>query len=277
MPKPSGIWQVLPHGLLTRLADTVYTVNGQLDTLLGETTRRMTVVRLVGRRLAIFGAIALREEEMEKLEALGKPTFLIAPAGTRRLDVDAWLTRYPRLQLVDPPEARSKLGDVAGWSGDLHELDLGDPRVSLTLVPGTRGHEFALLVKSSSGKSLVLNELIFNLPRARGYRATLMQLAGLGPAPTIPPLVRLTRVRDKAALRDQLIAWAKLPGLERIVPCHGEPIERPREVLLQLARTLGSQGLPPVPAPTLSSPAAQRQEALSLVPSLQEYARRRAS
>jgi len=276
MPKPSGIWQVLPHGLLTRLADNVYTVNGRLDTLLGETTRRMTVVRLSGRRLALFNAIALREEEMEKLEALGKPTYLIAPRGARRLDVDAWLTRYPRLELVDPPHARSKLSDVAGWGSDEPAVDLGDPRVSLTLVPGMRGHEFALLVRTPTGKVLIVNELIFNLPRARGYRGALMRMVGLGPEPTIPPLVRLMLVRERAAVRDQLIAWAKLAGLERVVPCHGEPIERPRETLLELARTLGSEGLPPVPAAAAHEPT-QRYEALTLVPSLQEYARRHAS
>jgi hypothetical protein len=59
MPKPNDHWKILPHGALTQVTENLYTVTGQLRMPLGETTRRMTVVRLSGGRLAIFSAIAL--------------------------------------------------------------------------------------------------------------------------------------------------------------------------------------------------------------------------
>jgi hypothetical protein len=47
-------------------------------------------------------------------------------------------------------------------------------------------------------------------------------------------------VRDRTALRDHLRELAVLPGLARIVPCHGRVIDRsPGETLRAVAEALG--------------------------------------
>lgn len=71
MTAPYQHWQVLPHGTLTPLNDTILTVVGQIKMLAGELPRRMTVVRLLSGGLVIFSAIALDEDEMQTLENFG--------------------------------------------------------------------------------------------------------------------------------------------------------------------------------------------------------------
>ena len=228
--KPNESWKVRPHGRLTQLADNVYTVTGQLKMPLGETTRRMTIAKLADGRLAIYSAISLDEDEMRRIEMLGRPAFLIVPSGIHRMDAKPWKDRYPDLTVVAPAGARDKIGEVVAV--DCTQVHLGDPKVKLFAVPGTKDRELAMTV----GKTLVINDLIFNLPRLKSRVAQwLYRLFGFGPGhPTIPKLVAKKLVDDETVVKAQLTSWANA-GFDRILVAHGEPIENPRETLLALA------------------------------------------
>jgi hypothetical protein len=231
--KPHKSWEVLPHGDLEKLADNLYTVVGQLPMPLGTTPRRMTIARLAGDRLAIYSAIALDEARMRQLEDLGRPTFLIVPSGIHRIDAKPWKQRFPAIVVIGPGGAREPIGEVVHVDTTIG--DLGDPRVHVETIPGTDRRELAMIVETDSGKTLVVNDLIFNLPPARGLAGLGLRLLGFGPGhPTMPPLVKRKLIADESLVRMQLRAWANL-GLERILPAHGDPIENPRETLLALA------------------------------------------
>jgi hypothetical protein len=232
--QPNAKWTILPHGEITRLADNLHTVVGRLPMPFGETTRLMTIASLARGRLAIYSAIALDEAKMRELEALGEPAFLIVPSAIHRLDVKPWKMRYPNIVVVAPIGALEEVNEIV--SVDATEVDLGDPRVGLDVVAGTDGRELAMLVETDTGKTLVVNDLIFNLPKTKGVAGFGLRVLGFGPGkPSIPPLVRMKLVKDKSAVRAQLRAWAKLEGLERLIVSHGEPIENPKETLLGLA------------------------------------------
>src|SRR5690349_20996582 len=99
MPKFHEHWKVLPHGRLTEIDPNILTVVGNIHMPLTELPRRMTVARLAGRRLVIFSAIALDEENMRRLDAYGRPAFLVVPSDKHRLDARIWKDRYPALQV----------------------------------------------------------------------------------------------------------------------------------------------------------------------------------
>jgi hypothetical protein len=225
---------VLPHGPIEKLADNLYTVVGRLRMPLGETTRRMTIARLASGGLAIYSAIALDEPEMARLESFGHPEFLIVPSGLHRIDAKAWKDRYPNIIVIAPAGARDKVHEVVAI--DATRVDLGDRRVRIHPVPGTARRELAMLVETRNGKTtLVVNDLIFNLPRYKGLLRLGMRALGFKPGqPTIPKLVKKRLVTDDDAMRSQLRAWADL-DLERILVAHGAPIENARETLLELA------------------------------------------
>jgi hypothetical protein len=200
--------------------------------------RRMTVVRLSDSRLVVWSAIALDEKEMATLEAFGRPAFLIVPNDHHRLDAKAWKDRYPQVQVVAPEGSRAKVEEVVPV--DTTMPDFGDPDVQFLTVPGTRDHEAALVVRTPNGTTLVLNDLVGNIRDASGIDGWLLRLAGLaGEAAQIPRVVKLALIKDANALRAQLLQWAPMESMKRILVSHGEPIEaNTQRTLRELAGSL---------------------------------------
>jgi hypothetical protein len=231
-------WKVLPHGRLTAVDDDIMTVVGDLSMPLTRIPRRMTVVRLRDGRLVVFSAIALDDESMAVLESFGRPAFLIVPNGHHRLDAPAWKARFPDMQVVAPAGARSRVQKVVAV--DTTTPAFGDAGVDFVPVAGTREHEAALVVRKASGVTLVLNDIVGNVRNARGIGGAFLRLMGFaGDRASIPLLVRRVLVKDRSALRLQLLEWAGIVELKRVLVSHGEPIEGDaRQTLRTLAESL---------------------------------------
>jgi hypothetical protein len=201
----------------------------------------MTVARLRDGRIVVFSAIALEEREMKALERFGPPTFLIVPSDLHRMDAKIWKERFPRMLVLAPGGAYDKVNEIVHV--DATEFDFRDSTVRFVTVPGTDGHEAALVVASASGTTLVVNDLIWNIDNRPGFGGWLMKISGMtGQQPHFPPsLVAHRSIRDKPALRQQLEAWSDLYTLKRIIVSHGAIIDKnPGEVLRGLARQLAA-------------------------------------
>lgn len=238
MTRPFQDWKVLPHGKLSEIDENVLTVTGDIRMPMMSLPRRMTVVRVSGSRLIVFSAIALNEDEMTRLEAYGRPAFLVVPSDKHRLDAKPWKNRYPAMQVVAPEGARAKIEDVVPVDTIAPRFD--DANVEFVAVPGTRGHEAALVVRTPNGTTLVLNDLVGNIRKEPGSRAWLLQLAGFaGKEPQIPRVVKMVMIKDAGALRAQLMQWSEIESLKRILVSHGAPIDdNPRQILRNLAGSL---------------------------------------
>lgn len=240
MPKPFTEWTVLPHGKLTRLDDNLLSVTGDLHMPVGDFPRRMTVVRLHDGRLVVFSAIALDEAEMRALESFGEPSFLVVPNDIHRMDARIWKDRYPAMRVVAPAGVRKQVEEVVAV--DDTEPNFGDPQVQFVTVPGTKEREAALVVRTWSGTTLILNDLIWNMADRPGMGGWLFHVMGFtGKEPRIPAIVELREIKDKLALRDQLERWAEIPGLNRIIVSHGNIVNRDAKgVLDRLAESLAA-------------------------------------
>lgn len=240
MPKPFKEWTVLPHGKLMRVDENILAVGGDLHMPLGDFPRRMTVVRLAAGRLVVFSAIALHEREMQALEQFGTPAFLIVPNELHRMDAKIWKDRYAPMIVIAPPSVREKVEKVVAV--DQTAVDFGDPHVRFVVVPGTAEHEAALEVESSTGTTLVINDLIWNVKDRPGFGGLIFRLLGMtGDEPRIPSVVQLRAVKDKTALRNQLERWSQLRNLNRIIVSHGSIIVRdPAATLHHLAESLAA-------------------------------------
>jgi len=238
MPKAHQEWKVLPHGRLAEVDRNIWTVVGQIHMPFTELPRRMTVARLADGRLVVFSAIALLESSMATLESYGRPAFLVVPSDKHRLDAKIWKDRYPKIQVVTPEGSRKGVEDVVRV--DTTEPKFDDPSVQFVTVPGTGKHEAALLIHTPNGTTLVLNDLVGNIRNMEGFGGWFLRVTRFaGDEPQVPRPVLWTMVKDKAALRNQLLAWADLPTLRRILVSHGESIEyQPAEVLRDLAHSL---------------------------------------
>jgi hypothetical protein len=238
MTKPFQQWTVLPHGKLSQIDDNILTVVGEIHMPLMDLPRRMTVVRLNDARLVVFSAVALDEDEMAALEAYGRPAYLIVPSDKHRLDAKIWKDRYPQMQVVAPEGARAKVEEVVAVDTVTPRFE--DPNVQFAAVPGTRGREAALVVRSPGGTTLVLNDVVGNIRDASGFGGWLLHIAGFaGKEAQIPKVVKMAVIEDVSALRIQLLQWAEIESLKRILVSHGSPIdENPRQTLRDLAASL---------------------------------------
>ena len=210
MPKPFSEWTVLPHGKLARLDDNLLSVTGDLHMPVGDVPRRMTVVRLHDSRLIIYSAIALRRGGNARSGGfLESRLSWLSPNDIHRMDAKIWKDRYPALQVIAPAGVRKRVEEVVPVDETM--VDFGDPLVHFVTVPGTDEREAALVVKTWSGTTLVVNDLIWNLDDRPGFGGWLFRIMGFtGHEPHIPTVVELREIKDKPALRGQLERWARI-------------------------------------------------------------------
>lgn len=218
MAADASAWSVLDHGPIVRLTERLWWVQGALPGM--SLKRVMSVARLQSGGLAIHGAIALREPERAQLEAWGKPELLIVPSGIHRLDAPRYKQRYPELRVLAPSGSRDKVAEVVPVDGTYQDF-IPDGVLELRNLPGVGEREGLMLVRSDDGLSLVFNDVVMNMDSKRdllGYLFT--TLLGSAPGPRVSRLSKLLLVKDRAALRAELLRLAALPDLARLIVAH---------------------------------------------------------
>ena len=211
-------WKVREHGPLEQLADNVWRVEGALP---GMSLRRtMTVVRRGDGSLLLHSPIALDEARRRELEALGPIAVLVVPNAGHRLDAPAYKNRYPSVLIFCPRGARRKVSELVPVDGTYDDY-ADDGIVRFETLDGTGEQEGALIVRSTDGVSLVLNDVVMNMDTKKDVLGYLFTTAfGSAPGPRISRLVRLIFVKNQPALRQHLERLAGLPDLERLIVSH---------------------------------------------------------
>ena len=218
MANASNGWKVLPHGPIERLADNLWSVTGALRGMSLE--RVMAVARRSDGKLVIHSAIAMDEDRMRELEALGEPAFLVVPSRAHRLDAPAYKTRYPSIRVFAPRGARKAVAAKVPVDGTYEDFP-ADDAVSLTMLHGFKQQEGVMVVRSPDGTTLVFNDAVFNMDKKRdplGFFFT--SLLGSAPGPRVSRLVKLLYVDDRAAFRRDLEGFAETKDLARVMVAH---------------------------------------------------------
>jgi hypothetical protein len=216
MKQADTAWKVLPHDPIEKLTENVWRVEGALPHF--SMRRVMTVARMKDGRLVIHSAMALDEPSMRALEAWGDPAFLLVPHARHRMDAPRYKERYPALRVLATRGVVEKANEVVPVDGTYEDFR-GDDTVHLETLRGIKHAEGAMIVRSTDGVTVVLNEVVFDLkPRKDLVGRLLTALIGLGPRVT--PVVKLELVRDAAALRADLERLAATPELRRLIVSH---------------------------------------------------------
>ena len=202
--------------------------------------RVMTVVRVSDGRLVVHNAMALDEDSMRRLEAWGKPSVMLVPSAIHRLDARAYKQRYPDMTVYAPAGARQAVSDVVALDGAFEDF-APLPELRLETLSGVASAEGAMVVKSSDGTTVVLNDALFNMDKKKdllGYLFT--TLMGSAPGPRVSRLARLLLVKDRKALRRDFERFAALADLVRLIVAHEKVASGPgaRQALLQAAEYL---------------------------------------
>lgn len=238
MPKFHTEWTVFPHGPVEKIDDGILSVEGEIRMPLGRFPRRMTVVALRDGRTVVFSPVALREAAMREVEEFGTLSFLIVPNGFHRLDSRIWKQRYPDMKVICPPGAKARVEQAVAV--DATTDILADTAVEFVIVPGMGEAEGALIVRREGRRTLILNDIISNVRHPEGLGANIIaRLFGFGVKhPQMAREVKWLFVENKQALSAQLREWAAMRDLKRVIPSHGDIIERPGPVLERVANDL---------------------------------------
>jgi hypothetical protein len=238
MAKASDAWKVLSHEPLVHLSNNLLWARGSLPGM--SLKRTMVVVRLGDGRLVIHNGIALEENGMAEIERFGAPSFLIVPNGGHRLDAPAYKRRYPGLRVFTPRGSRDRVQQVVGVDGTYEDFPASDI-VRFETLHGVTEAEGAMIVQSSDGVSVVLNDCMFNMDRKRDPLGFLFTtVLGSAPGPRVSRLAKLVYIKDKKALRSDFERFAELPDLVRVIVAHEKVASGPdaRAALLKAATYL---------------------------------------
>jgi hypothetical protein len=233
----SSEWKVAPHGPIEKLSPRVWRVQGEVP---GAPLQRvMTVAKRGDGKLVVHSAIAMGEAEMKELDAWGPVGFIVVPNGFHRLDAPRYAARYPDAQVLAPAGSRAKVDEVVKTHGSTDELP-GDSHVSFLAGEGVAAKEAIMVVKDEDGVTLVLTDIVFNMPHQPGFSGfVLRHLAKSSGGPRVSNVARLLLVKDKKALAAQLRELAGIPNLRRVIVGHHETIEKePAKVLRDVADSL---------------------------------------
>ena len=153
------------------------------------------------------------------------------------LDARVFHERFPAARVICPAGSRKKVEEVVPVSGT-YDDEPEDPVVRFETLDGTRRGEGAMIVTDGGGTTLVLNDLVFNMPHASGFTGfVLRRVTGSSGGPKMSRIARWFIARDKPALKTHLEKLAGLPALRRVIVSHHEVIDQPG-VLREIAATL---------------------------------------
>jgi hypothetical protein len=228
-------WKVLAHCAIEEISDNLWRVEGSLPDM---PLRRVMTVARRDNELLVHNAICLDEASMKRMEQWGTPHVLIVPNGWHRLDARVWKKRCPNAKVYCPSGARKRVEQVVAVDGDYSAFPNTDD-VSVEYVQGVKEAEGVMKVRSSDGVTLVLNDVLFNMPHLPGMKGWVPRLMGSSGGPKVTRFCRLMMVKDRRALRDHFERLASLPDLKRIIVSHHEMIRSDAPgVLERVAATL---------------------------------------
>jgi hypothetical protein len=217
MAKPPRPWIVTKHGPLQKLEDNLWVVEGQVPGV--PFHRRMSIIKRADGTLLFFNAIPLEEAALAEVKAWGKPAILVVPHDQHMIDAHAFAEKLA-LQVYGPKECEAKMRVRADVSGTLESVP-SDPSMRIEPVAGVKNGEPAIIVTSGNGRtSLLVSDVLMN--NAPGSIGLLPRMMGFVGRAKVVPVFRMMFLKDKKALKAQLGRWAQLPGLDHLVPCHGD-------------------------------------------------------
>jgi hypothetical protein len=221
MPKPPRPWIVTRHDPIEKLEDNLWAVQGDVPGV--PIRRRMFIIKRSDGTLVFFGmAIPLEDDLLAEVKAWGRPSILVVTHDQHMIDARAFAEKLG-LKVYGPRECEAKMRARAEIAGMIEDVP-PDPNIHIAPVAGAKTGEPAVVVRSDAGRrvSLLVSDALQNNPKES--LGLLPRLMGFSGGPKVVPVFKMMFVKDKGALKRQLTEWAELPGLVRLVPCHGDAV-----------------------------------------------------
>jgi len=212
--------KVQPHGELIKLDERLWYVTGSLPH--GNVPRNMVIYRLSSGGLLIHSVVALNEEYMSQIEALGSLDYMIVPNKYHRLDATLFKEKYENVKVICPSAIRLKVENKVTVDKSVEDVaqEIG---IKYHIPTGFRPGELVYELDITKGKALVFCDLVFNMEHYGGLDGWLLRLMGSTGFFGSTWIARL-QMKDKEAIKSLLLNLSELNDLKMIVLSHGKPI-----------------------------------------------------
>jgi hypothetical protein len=212
-------WSVLPHDPIEVLAHNVWRVEGKLNR---SNRRVMTMARMADGRIVVHNPIALDEASMARLDAWGDVTAILIPNRFHRRDAYIMQQRYPKAKAYAPSGAVQAASQATPCSGTYADAPT-DATLSIRDIEGIGQREGVMIARSDDGMTAIFCDTLLNLPKMSGPLGMMLDPTGML---AVPRPTRWLFMRDKNALRQDLLRISSEDGLTRVIPGHGALVAR---------------------------------------------------
>ncbi|MEJ2515677.1 MAG: DUF4336 domain-containing protein [Gammaproteobacteria bacterium] len=212
---------------LREFGPSIYVADGPAVPFFGfPYTTRMALVKLSGGDLWAWSPVALTDELIEAVNALGPVRYIVSPNKIHHLFLAEWTRQWPDARLYAPP-------GLARKKPDLHfSAELGDEPdsawekdIDQVIFRGSAAMEEVVFFHRKS-RTAIVGDLIQRFPEAaaKGWKGYLMRFDSLvGKQGSTPREWRLSFLRRKQtrAAREKLLAWQP----DKLLIAHGECVD----------------------------------------------------
>lgn len=224
-------WTVANNGPLRKLDENLWIVRGETPGLALPLLRTMVVAKRARGDLVVHSAICVDDATRAEIEGWGEPSVLVVPNGWHKIDARAFKTRYPAMMVACPRAVRAEVEKVVAVDVVTEGLPR-DEAVRLEVLDGLE-KESVLIATTGDRTSLVFGDTFIAVDHLPGFWGRLYRWVGASGGPRVHPFMKW--MAKKKLLRSHLERLAALPGLTRLVPGHGEPIEEDAAGVLRRA------------------------------------------
>jgi len=221
MPKAPRPWIVTRHDPIEKVEDNLWTIQGDVPGV--PIKRRMFIIKRSDGSLLFFGcAIPLEDDLLAEISAWGRPAILVVTHNQHMIDARPFAEKL-KLSVYGPKECEGKIrqrADITGFLADIPK----DAAVDILPVAGAKTGEPVAIVRSAGGQrvTLLFSDAVQNNSKASiGF---IPRICGFAGGPKVVPLFKMLFTQDKAALKRQVAEWSELPGLARLMFCHGDTV-----------------------------------------------------
>lgn len=210
--------------MLEEFGPSIYSADGPAVSFYGfPYPTRMAVVRLSDSSVWVWSPIALSDELVSAITAIGPVRHIVSPNKIHHLFLAEWAKRWPKARLYAPPGLANRRRDLSfdeelgdepspAWAADIDQV----------IFRGSLAMEEVVFFHRAS-RTAIICDLIQRHPEAtmKGWKGMLMRLDSLvGKDGSTPREWRASFIRRSKArkAREKVLGWQP----DRLLIAHGE-------------------------------------------------------
>ena len=214
-----GMHKIYRHGRPEQIAPALWEVTGSLPFPL---TRKMVIHRLADGTLLVHNVVAMDEDGMKALDALGRPSVMVVAHTMHTMDASFYAERYPEMKVVTTKSIADKLAGKVKVDATPDEA-LPPLGIHPHQIPGMKYDEVVLDVPTGDpeGSRALLFTDIVGCGTPKGI---LMRMLGPPGGRGVPRIAKLRQISDKPRVATFLREMAETPRLRIMLGAHSDPV-----------------------------------------------------